>query len=260
MSHRHLGLYALGVGWQRGAAVPMRGRVLDSYAAVLITRGRGALDTPRSGPITLESPVLFWLFPGLAHTYAPDSAGWSEQWLLFDGFSARSYEDLGYLRRERPAVTLGAESSQESILTAMIGLATRSGPRTEVEIAALTHQLIVAGGQPDDTGDHADRLVAELRRNACQDVSMATHARRLGVTLPALRTAVRDRTGSSPKEVVLQARVSQAKSLLAQTDMLVSQVAHEVGYDDPAYFSRIFTRMVGTPPASFRHRQRRHAQ
>lgn len=36
------------------------------------------------------------------HTYAPSASGWFQQWVLFSGLAARSYEKLGLLRRSRP--------------------------------------------------------------------------------------------------------------------------------------------------------------
>lgn len=44
---------------------------------------------------------------------------------------------------------------------------------------------------------------------------------------------------------------------LGDRDRSVSTVARRVGYGDPAYFSRLFTRRVGTPPVRFRATQSR---
>ena len=87
-------------------------------------------------------------------------------------------------------------------------------------------------------------------------LSITEHARRLGVSVPALRDAVRASGTDGPKELVLRARLDHAKALLTTTTMSVRQVAHEVGYHDPAYFTRLFTRRTGMPPRTFRHRHR----
>ncbi|GAA4923824.1 hypothetical protein GCM10023237_51390 [Streptomyces coeruleoprunus] len=77
------------------------------------------------------------------------------------------------------------------------------------------------------------------------------------MTPAELRTAVRRTAGCSPKDYLLSVRLGRAKELLATTDLPVSAVARRVGYDDPAYFSRLFTRRVGTPPVRFRAQQSR---
>ncbi|ELS52493.1 putative transcriptional regulator [Streptomyces viridochromogenes Tue57] len=69
------------------------------------------------------------------------------------------------------------------------------------------------------------------------------------------RTAVRWGAGRSPKDYMLGIRLGRAKELLAATELPVAAVARRVGHDDPAYFSRLFTRRVGTAPVRFRAQQ-----
>jgi AraC-like DNA-binding protein len=81
---------------------------------------------------------------------------------------------------------------------------------------------------------------------------LTAYAAELGLTVAELREAVRLSTGSTPQEVILTTRLNVAKSLLAETDLPVAAIAREVGYDDPAYFRRLFTARVGQPPRTFR--------
>lgn len=257
---RHLGLFCLGVGWQDGRQSHLPDRVLDCYAAVLVTRGRGELRTGRAGTTSVQGPALFWLHPGLTHSYGPDRRGWSETWVLFDGLSARSYEELGYLDRRQPLVRLAGDDRTSAIVERLVACAARDTPRVAVELAALTHELIVTA--PTTTGERETEsrdtaLVSALRSEACTPLSVVEHARRLRVSLPALRLACRRIAGTSPKGLLVQTRVTRAKALLAHTDVLVAHVAREVGYDDPAYFSRVFTQHAGVSPAEFRRTQLR---
>jgi AraC-like DNA-binding protein len=57
--------------------------------------------------------------------------------------------------------------------------------------------------------------------------------------------------GISPLGYVNAQRIERAKSLLRGAHARVKNVAREVGIEDPAYFSRLFRKMVGISPVSF---------
>lgn len=61
-------------------------------------------------------------------------------------------------------------------------------------------------------------------------------------------------TGYSPIDYVQTLRIEEAKQILETTDEPTDAVAHLVGYDDPAFFRRVFKRLVGVTPARYRQR------
>ena len=61
-------------------------------------------------------------------------------------------------------------------------------------------------------------------------------------------------TGMSPLEYVHTVRLEEAKQMLETTDAPVETIAREVGYEDPAFFSRLFRRNVTLSPAQYRKR------
>ena len=128
----------------------------------------------------------------------------------------------------------------------------RSGdPHYEVAAGVQVHRLIAAV-RASGPGLAGSRAVRELDEYAMQPANLQDHADRLGITVAQLRTEVRLATGSTPKEYLLRVRLSNAKDLLAATDQPVVQIARAVGYDDPAYFTRLFTQRVGQSPTAFR--------
>lgn len=63
-------------------------------------------------------------------------------------------------------------------------------------------------------------------------------------------------TGYTPISYVQALRIEEAKHVLETTPESTDAVAHQVGYDDPSYFRRLFKRMTGVTPARYRQRYR----
>lgn len=55
-----------------------------------------------------------------------------------------------------------------------------------------------------------------------------------------------------PNEVIKNRIILEAKRLLVHTALTAKEIAHELGYDDPAYFSRQFQIKTGESPSGFR--------
>ena len=64
--------------------------------------------------------------------------------------------------------------------------------------------------------------------------------------------ALTDRSASS---FIRGMRLQKAKILLQQTQQNISEVAFEVGFNDPKYFSRVFTEAFGITPSDFKEQQ-----
>ncbi|MEU2727885.1 AraC family transcriptional regulator [Streptomyces griseoviridis] len=258
-AHHRLGLVCLGVGLQHGTLPAVGPRVLDHHTAVVISTGGGHYLHPDGRPTPVTAPALLWLTPGTPHHYAPDpTTGWDEGFVDFTGPATAPYTELGYIEPDRPVVPLTDATAPRAVITRMARAARPGNPLLEVETAAAVHELLVAlrRARADLTPDGHPVLHA-LARDAFKPMSVADHAARHGMTPAALRTAVRRGAGCSPKDFLLGIRLGHAKELLATTELPVAAVARRVGYLDPAYFSRLFTRRVGTPPVRFRAQQGR---
>ncbi|MBK1894531.1 helix-turn-helix domain-containing protein [Chryseobacterium paridis] len=56
----------------------------------------------------------------------------------------------------------------------------------------------------------------------------------------------------SPNQLIINRILLEAKRLLFYTDKPVKEIAYDLGYEDPAYFNRLFTNKVGSTPANFK--------
>jgi len=56
----------------------------------------------------------------------------------------------------------------------------------------------------------------------------------------------------SPQDYLQRLRLRHARHLIHSTQWQQKRIAIEVGYDDPLYFSRLYTRFWGHPPSAER--------
>ncbi|UQA96057.1 helix-turn-helix domain-containing protein [Streptomyces halobius] len=257
--HHRLGLVCLGVGLQHGTLPTVGPRTLDHHVAIIISDGRGWLTAPDGRRHSVTAPALLWLLPGVPHHYGADpETGWDESFVDFTGPAADTYTELGYIEPERPVVPLADTAPARATVGKIARAARRGNPLLEVETSAAVHELLVVLRRARaDTDADGEPVLQALARDAFLPLSVAEHAARHGMTPAELRTAVRRGAGCSPKDYLLGIRLGRAKELLVGTELPVAAVARRVGYDDPAYFSRLFTRRVGIAPVRFRDRQAR---
>lgn len=75
----------------------------------------------------------------------------------------------------------------------------------------------------------------------------------LGLSQSQLFRKLKALTGKSTALYIRSIRLAKAKELLSSSDKTVSEIAYEVGFSDPAYFSRCFSEEFGRPPVAMRN-------
>ncbi|RZL20439.1 MAG: helix-turn-helix domain-containing protein [Pedobacter sp.] len=105
-------------------------------------------------------------------------------------------------------------------------------PNTDLEFFRKFTQLVEASFKlKHNVADYADMLLIAPK-------TLAHRFKRLN--LP------------KPNEIIKNRIILEAKRLLVHTDMTAKEIAYALGYDDPAYFSRLFFIKTGVTPSAFR--------
>jgi len=84
--------------------------------------------------------------------------------------------------------------------------------------------------------------------------TVAGCARSLAVTPTHLSRVLRAATGQPASRLIEARLMREARRQLAYTSLPVSTIAYTLGFGDPAYFSRVFSRVEGLSPRAFRER------
>ena len=241
---RELGLFCLGAGEQDHPPGAPPERALGCHALVWIKEGRGQfLHGPDRRLHEVKAPAMLWLYPGLLHGYRPTTR-WRQVWTLFSGPATAALTTLGHLDVSQPVRRYADPRPVDRAFTRLLRVSTT---HNAVQTVAALYDLIAQAAPSSGDG-----VAAQLAELACTPLSVQGYAAELGLSVKELREAVRRTTGSTPQELVLTTRLNTAKSLLAEEDLSVAAIARQVGYDDPAYFTRLFTARVGVSPRAFR--------
>ncbi|MEL6864812.1 MAG: ATP-binding protein [Bacteroidota bacterium] len=81
------------------------------------------------------------------------------------------------------------------------------------------------------------------------DFGIPQICRVIGMSRSQLHNKIKALTGLSTSIYIREIRLHKAKILLDKGEMNVSEVAYEVGFKDPSYFSRLFSEAFGYPPS-----------
>lgn len=80
----------------------------------------------------------------------------------------------------------------------------------------------------------------------------AQYAAALAITVSHLNDTVKALTGNPVSIHIQETAILEAKRLLYFTDNSVKEIAHEVGYDEPVYFGKLFKKVTNMTPLEFR--------
>jgi AraC family transcriptional regulator, carnitine catabolism transcriptional activator len=94
--------------------------------------------------------------------------------------------------------------------------------------------------------------VAMMRRNVEKPLPIATLAAQLGITRKAFERCCMQRFGIGPQRLYLATRLREAKRLIGQSGMSVTEIASRCGYRDASAMTRAFRKEFGLTPRELR--------
>lgn len=127
------------------------------------------------------------------------------------------------------------------------------GVLTEDETLAALHRLLFDSDQlPQPTSALVKQTIAYFHQHYMRPFSRWELADALSVSEDYLSRVFRQEMGLSPWQYLNRYRILRAKALLSHSAADIKIVARQVGFTDPAYFSRVFHKITGRSPTEYR--------
>ena len=236
------------------------GRVLPTLTLVHVTSGKGIFRSDPSGVLNMPNNTILFVFPNLRHAYCPDEkTGWNNQWVELEAASALPLLQLAGVRSEAPLQTFEAVPRLLQLYQDLFDLSRVDAFGIEQELAACAYRIlahVLALWQSDTSQAQHFPVVERMRQYMLSDLaqkpSVAAASDQAGLSASRLRVLFKQATGLSPKQFQLEARISRAARLLAESTLPVSAIADQTGFESVYHFSRQFKRMRGVAPSRYR--------
>jgi len=199
---------------------------------------------------------------GIPHTYGADRrAPWTIYWAHFAGRRVPDYLaalGVGVHRAllHVPDTARVVEAFEEMVGHVGHGWTDAGLLGLSTELGRFLGLLKVHQRALHTRGRRAQEKILEsirfMRRNLARPLRLGDLAAHVYLSPSHYSALFRKQTNMSPRKFFARLRMQQACAMLDATDLLVSQIGRELGYDDPFYFSRAFTRTMGVSPARYR--------
>ncbi|OKP85369.1 AraC family transcriptional regulator [Paenibacillus helianthi] len=214
------------------------------------------LETHRIGP----GRAFLTEIPGSHRYYHPgDSVPWEFYFLLFRPKSLLPlWEDIKSKLGAAPAIVPGSRPIR---ILRDIAREAHSGRISDPYMASsLLHQFMMELGRlslggPRDTVEWPAAIrdsVQFIDTHYSSMIGQEQLAGQMGLSKFHLLRTFSKYVGLTPNEYLNRTRIERAVELLGTTDWSIETIASQVGYSSGSYFIKVFQKMTGQTPGSFR--------
>ena len=224
--------------------------------------GEGIARMP-SGGVVMKPGFLYRYAEGTPQDYGTHGKRWRFRWLHFHADASwkplLDWEEIapGFHRFDLSLLdSAAAKRVIADFAEAVRNVDEGGGLEDELALNNLQHALLICRRvralKENPDVEFVKRLRNHVVRNLRSRLSTDALAKVMGLSPSRLAHKFKALTGFPLQDFVETCRLQIARRLLSTRSISVKSAAFEVGYDDPLYFSRRFSRRFGIAPSQLR--------
>lgn len=229
------------------------------YSIHYIAKGQGCCEhNGKSHTIPEGSLVLY--FPRVRHHYYFKKEDGAR--MLWSHFSGTACDILDEIKADEPVVIqIGDKKQFEQAFEKMIE-AHYNKPAVEnqlcngymlVLLALIKQSTSLKGESKSKAGNHRlEKVLSDMHVNFDEPIDIKKYAAVCHLSEDRFIRMFKAHTGLPPYHYQLKIRIERAVEMLENQSVNVSECAEIVGFNDAAYFSRIFKKFTGHPPSYYK--------
>lgn len=259
-------LYITDIGFYPRAAYHYRERPSGISQNILIycTEGRGWLEIP-SGKFDV-GPNEFLIIPAdMPHTYGADEKNpWTIHWIHFRGTQALYFTSLLSHQNKDFVVyspfideririfdsiysTLESGYSLDNLVYSSLSLSYFLTSLNFAEKFVSVHHSVEK--------DAVDISIEHMLNHIDEALTLENMASSVNLSASHYSSIFRKKTGYSPVVYFNHLKIQQACRYLQFTTLRINEIAAKLGIEDPYYFSRMFSKIMGISPQEYRSKK-----
>ncbi len=240
-----------------------KGRTLPEYQLLYITEGEGVFHSRTVPEASLKEGDFFMLFPDEWHSYHPTGpSGWKKFWIGFRGRNVDDRVRAGFLSPTKPIYHVGFHDSIVRLYRSAFNAAMAEEAYAQQLMAGIVNHLIglmyalernmELKNRNQGHFDLINKARLRIREELESPLTIQQVADDLGMSYSNFRKLFKEYTGFSPATYQQDLRLQRAKELLTTTNMSIKEIAYQLNFDSPDYFSAKFKIKTGRKPSDLR--------
>lgn len=241
-----------------------KGRVLPEYQLLYNPEGEGVFHSATVKETPLRPGDMFLLFPGEWHSYHPSAkTGWESYWIGFKGLNMDQRVRSGFLTPQKPIYHIGYSDAIVELYRQAYDAALEEAAYSQQLMAGIVNHLIgmmyslerniELKTRSQIHFDMISKARLRIRESLESPLTIQQVAEEMGVSYSNFRKLFKEFTGLSPAVYQQDLRLQRAKELLTTTDMSIKEIAYQLNFESPDYFSAKFKMKTGRRPTELRN-------
>ena len=239
-----------------------KGRVLNEYQLLYLLEGEGLFTSDHQETTKIKAGDFFLLFPNEWHTYHPlPGKKWKSYWI---GYKGRNMDDRvrsGFLSPKKPIYHVGYSADIIYLYKSALKASQEEAAFVQQTLAGIVNHLIglmyslernIILNKDSERVEMINRARQRIREALESPLSIQQIAEEMGVSYSNFRKLFKEYTGLSPALYQQDLKLQRAKELLSTTDMSIKEIAYQLNFESPDYFSSKFKTKTGEKPSDFR--------
>ncbi|AKG33562.1 AraC family transcriptional regulator [Paenibacillus durus] len=233
----------------------------EYYKIHFVHKGTGKVRVGGQSHI-LYPGQAFLTYPRVVASYAADESDpWHYSWIAFTGERVKPLLSRTTLSPEYPVFSMDGVV-MNGLYDRLTEAAATSGaldlPLTAILYEFLAVLLRTVPASAEDSAvqgrknEHVEKCLHFLESHYYENITMEMMSEMLQLNRKYVSALFKQVVGMPPRQYLLGYRMAKACELLTRTDCTIGEIARSIGYEDALLFSRMFKKVQGCSPKSYR--------